>query len=52
MYREVETSTYQASHLSKLADELGWEVKEGASSEPLLSEAGTIRRPAGLQPAS
>ena len=40
MYREVETSTYQASHLSKLADELGWEVKEGASSEPLLSEAG------------
>ncbi len=40
LYREVETSAYQARELAKLADELRWEMKEGASSDPLLSQAG------------
>lgn len=38
-YREIETSAYQARRLSRLAGELHWEIKEGAS-EPLLSQAG------------
>jgi membrane peptidoglycan carboxypeptidase len=40
LYREVETSSYQARELAKLAGELHWEVKDGPSDEPLLSQAG------------
>jgi hypothetical protein len=29
LYREAETSAYQAHRLTKLADELSWEVKSG-----------------------
>ncbi|HEX8874317.1 MAG TPA: transglycosylase domain-containing protein [Nitrosospira sp.] len=40
LYREVETSTYQARHLARLAGELRWEVKDGPNDDPLPSQAG------------
>jgi membrane peptidoglycan carboxypeptidase len=40
LYHEVETSSYQARHLAKLAGELHWEVKNGPSDDPLPSQAG------------
>lgn len=40
LYQELETSAYQARHLSKLADELRWEMENGPNDDPLLSQAG------------
>lgn len=40
VYREIETSAYQARRLSQLANELGWEVKSGANNDLILSQAG------------
>jgi membrane peptidoglycan carboxypeptidase len=43
IYREVETSAYQAHHLAKLAEDLRWKV-EGGAADPadmaLLTQAG------------
>ncbi|HEX7234426.1 MAG TPA: transglycosylase domain-containing protein [Nitrosospira sp.] len=42
-YREVETSAYQAHRLAKLAEDLRWEVEEGAADPAetaLLTQAG------------
>lgn len=40
MYREAETSAYQSTRLSKLADDLHWSVESGASGEFPFSQAG------------
>lgn len=43
IHREVETSAYQAHHLAKLAEDLHWEVEEGAvdpAEAALLTQAG------------
>ena len=43
IYREIETSAYQAHHLAKLADDLRWEIEKGAAAPaemPLLTQAG------------
>jgi membrane peptidoglycan carboxypeptidase len=43
IHREVETSAYQAHHLAKLAEDLRWEVEEGAADPAeaaLLTQAG------------
>lgn len=40
IYRETETSAYQAHRLAKLADELSWEVKSGPSGDPYFPQSG------------
>ena len=40
IYRETETSTYQAHRLAKLANDLRWEVKSGPNGGLHLSQAG------------
>ncbi|MBA4142701.1 MAG: transglycosylase domain-containing protein [Nitrosospira sp.] len=40
LYREVETSTYQARHLARLADELRWEIESGPNNGPHFSARG------------
>ncbi|SCY71915.1 Transglycosylase [Nitrosospira sp. Nl5] len=40
IYRETETSAYQAHRLAKLADELGWEVKSGPNSDSHFPQSG------------
>lgn len=39
-YLEVQTSTHQARQLSKLADDLRWEIKSGPSNDPQFSQTG------------
>ena len=40
LYREAETSEYQARHLSQLAAELRWEVQPGPHGAPHPAQAG------------
>ena len=40
IYRETETSAYQAHRLAKLANELRWEVKNGPNGDLHLPQAG------------
>jgi len=40
LYREVETSGYQARRLTELLQDVGWEMKAGQSDELRLSQAG------------
>ncbi len=40
LYREAETSAYQAARLSKLADDLSWSLERGPSGEFPFSQAG------------
>ena len=40
IYRETETSAYQAHHLAKLANDLRWEVKNGPNGGLHLPQAG------------
>jgi membrane peptidoglycan carboxypeptidase len=40
LYRETETSAYQARELAQLAGQLNWEVKSGPNGEPYFPQAG------------
>jgi len=40
IYRETETSAYQARHLAKLANDLRWEMKSGPNGGLHLPQAG------------
>ena len=40
LYRETETSAYQARELAQLANELNWEVKNGPNGDPYFPQAG------------
>lgn len=40
LYRETETSAYQARELAQLASQLNWEVKSGSNGDPYFPQAG------------
>ena len=40
LYRETETSAYQARELAQLANSLSWEVKSGPSGDPYFPQSG------------
>ncbi len=40
LYRETETSAYQARELAQLANHLNWEVKNGPNGDPYFPQAG------------
>lgn len=40
IYRETETSEYQARELTRLANDLSWEVKSGPNGDPYFPQSG------------